>query len=154
MIGIRAEKFDVLDLDRPVANDTTGDAGYRIHMSRPVHRFARVVDIDSAKRCRNPVRIAFATNFAIGDDVDARPFHVADREQGCIVLGVFEQVRVDAPHFECAHPRWKASFEVGAINQPFRLNVTSDDGGGQQFLGHVDTFSVSSKMRRVSPLSD
>jgi uncharacterized protein (DUF433 family) len=49
-----------------------------------------VVEIDPRKGRGQPVRIAFAADLAIGDDVDAGALHIADREPSRIVLGTFE----------------------------------------------------------------
>jgi hypothetical protein len=48
-----------------------------------------VVEVDPREGGRKAVRIAFAADFAVGDDVDASALTVADREPGRIVLCLF-----------------------------------------------------------------
>ena len=48
--------------------------------------FARRFRIDALQREGEAVGIAFAAHFAVGDDVDAGALHVADRQDGAVVL--------------------------------------------------------------------
>ena len=66
---------------------------------------AGVVDVDAFERGREAVGIALAPHLAVGDDVDAGALHVADRDQGRVVLRLFEESAGDAPHLRRAHAR-------------------------------------------------
>ena len=67
--------------------DRAGDA--RNDTAPPVPP-GRVVEIDPRQRRCKAVRIAFAADFAVGDDVDPGVLYVGDREPGRIVLSGFE----------------------------------------------------------------
>jgi hypothetical protein len=89
-VGIGAQKFDVMHLDRSDPADRTGDARHDDDAAgAPLHR-RRAVEIDSRKGGRKAVRIAFATDLAVGGDIDPGALHVADREPGRVVLSGFE----------------------------------------------------------------
>ena len=51
-----------------------------------VERDAGVVQVDPVERGGEAVGVALAAHLAVGDDVDAGAFHVADGDQGGIVL--------------------------------------------------------------------
>src|SRR5690606_15481693 len=84
------------------------------------------LDVDAVEGGREAVRIAFATDLAIGDHVDARALHVADREQRRVVLRGFEELGRDAPKLRRTDPRDLAA-ESRAVDQPGRLRVAADD---------------------------
>ena len=60
------------------------------------HR-AGVLEIDALQRGGEAVRVALAANLAVGDDVQAGAFLIANGEQGGVVLSLFQPFRSDAP---------------------------------------------------------
>jgi len=62
-------------------------------MTGAVERSARIIDVDAFECSGEPVRIAFAALFAVGDDVEAGAFLVADGDERGIVLCFFEVFR-------------------------------------------------------------
>ncbi len=97
---------------------------------------AGILVVDPFERRREAVGVALAPHLAVGDDVDAGPFHVADGQQGGIVLRLLAgtgPARATAPWSACAA---RPCISICAIHQPVGLRVGSDDGGLQQGLGH------------------
>lgn len=68
-------------------------------MSATPEDISRIIEIHAVERRRKPVRVAFAPNFAIGDDVEARPFLIAYGQNGRVVLRLLEPFGGDAPKF-------------------------------------------------------
>ena len=91
------------------------------------------------------VRIALAAHLAVGDDVDARALHVADGEEGGVVLRGFQILGRDAPYLLHAHARREPRGEILAVDEPFRLGVAAYDGGGQEFSGAWNILLISLK---------
>ena len=79
------------------AADLAHDARNRIGVARPVERDARLIDVDAFERGREAVRVAFAADFAVGDDVEPGVFLRLDREHGRVVLRLGEKGLRDAP---------------------------------------------------------
>ena len=123
VVRVGAQEFEIVDFDRPLAPDRAYDARNRIGMARPVERHARLVDVDAFERGREAVRIAFATDFAVGDDVEPRVLLRPDREHGRIVLGLGEIRLRDAPELFRPNARRKAAGELGSIDEPFGLRI-------------------------------
>ena len=121
-----AQELEVVDLDGMLAADRAYDAGNRIGMARPVKGDAWLVDVDTLQRGREPVRIAFAPNFAVGDDVEPGLLLRLDREHGRIVLRFGEIGLGDAPKLPRPHTRGKPARELRSIDEPFGLRVRSD----------------------------
>ena len=69
-VGVRAQEFEVFDLHRVFAADLAHDARHRIRMTAAIERAARVVEIHAFERGGETIRIAFAADLAIGDDVE------------------------------------------------------------------------------------
>ena len=90
-IGVAAQELDIAHFDRPQPADRADDARHDNGSARPPADSRRVVEVDPGECCRKAVRIAFAADLAVGDDVDAGAFHVADREHRRIVLRLFEK---------------------------------------------------------------
>ena len=97
-VGILAQEFHVVQFDRAAALDLADHARHR--RLRPVSRGDNggIIGIDAVKRGRKAVGIAFAADFAVGDDVDAGAFHVADRDDGGVVLRFLQMLRRQPPH--------------------------------------------------------
>jgi hypothetical protein len=89
-VGTGAQEFNVAQLDRPQSADRAHNARHDDGAARTPAHFRGIVQIDPGGRRRQTVRIAFAADLAIGDDVDAGALHVADREPGRVVLCRFE----------------------------------------------------------------
>src|SRR5688500_820448 len=101
-------------------------------MAGAVERGPRVVDVHALERGGVAVRVAFAADLAGGDDVEPRRLLRADREQGRVILRRFQERLLDAPELQGAHARRKAPRELLAVDEPFRLGVASDQGGGKK----------------------
>jgi hypothetical protein len=95
-------------------------------MARTVERDAGLIDVNTIERGREPVRIAFAADLAVGNDVESRVLLRLDREHRRVVLRLGEERFGDAPKLLRPDARRKAASELGAINQPIRLRVRSD----------------------------
>lgn len=98
-------------------------------MAGSVQRSAWIVDVDPLERGGEAVRIAFATLFAVGDDIEAGPFLVADSKKRRIVLRLFQEFRSDAPQFLRSHAWRKSSGELLTVDQPVRLCVRAHQRG-------------------------
>jgi hypothetical protein len=81
-VSVDAEEFDIAHLDRAQPADRTDDARHNNGAAGAPAHGRRVVEIDPRKGGRKTVRIAFAADVAIGDEVHSGALHVADREQG------------------------------------------------------------------------
>jgi hypothetical protein len=78
-----------------------------------IHGLAWVLDVDDLERGGEAVGIAFAPHLAVGDDVDAGPLHVADRDDGRVVLRFGKEFARHAPELGLAHARHLRS-QLGA----------------------------------------
>ena len=85
-VGIGAQEFYVVYLDRMPAPDFAGNARHRIGMAGAVKRGAGVVDVDTFERGGEAIGIAFASYLTVGDDVESGALLIADRKQGRIIL--------------------------------------------------------------------
>ena len=87
-----------MQFDRAAALDLADHARHR--RLRPVARgdHGGLVGIDAFERGREAVGIAFAADFAVGDDVDAGALHVADGNDGGVVLRFLQMLRRQPPH--------------------------------------------------------
>ena len=101
----RAQELDVAHLHRPRPADLADDARHRVRMAGSVERNARLVEVDPVERSREAVAVALAPHLAVGQDVDARPLHVGDREPGRVVLRLLEIRLGDAPQLPRADAR-------------------------------------------------
>ena len=131
-IGIGAEEKDVAHLDRVAAGDLADDARHRIGLAAAIERGAGIVEIDAVERCREAVRIALPPHLAVGDDVEAGFFLVADGEQGGVVHRLIEPFGRDPPQFRRPHPRRKAAGQLRPVDQPVRLGVGAHQRRGKQ----------------------
>src|SRR5690606_31464819 len=71
-------------------------------------------------------------HLAVGDDVDARAFLVADRQDRRVILRLLQPRLLDTPQVACACARGDDVGEALAVDQPVRLRVASDERGGEQ----------------------
>src|SRR5260370_993302 len=97
MARMGKEELGVAHLDRPQPANFADHARHRRRAAAAAPDMAGVLAIDAVEREGKPVGITLAADLAVADDVDAGPLHVADREMGRVVLGLFEQRRWDAP---------------------------------------------------------
>ncbi len=100
-----------------------------------VDDLAGLLVVDAVERGGEAVGVAFAPHLAVGHDVDAGALHVADGEQGRVVLRLLEIGLRDAPAARAARARHDLAQHL-AIHQPVGLRVGADDGGLQQGFGH------------------
>src|SRR5262249_48561515 len=121
-----------LDLHRALALDPTDNSRHRVWVAGAVERCAGVVDVNTVERSREAVRVALASDLAVGDDVEPGLLLRPDREQGRVVLRLLEPRLGNSPKFLRAHARRKSTGKFPAIDQPFRLWVTADQRGGEQ----------------------
>ena len=147
-----AQELEVVDLDRMLAADLADNARHRIGMARAVERDARLVDVDAFERGREAVRIAFAANFAVGDDVEPRLLLRLDRQERRIVLRLGEIGLRDAPKLLRPHARRETARELGSIDQPFGLRVRPDQRRRQKHGGVLPRRSVRAT-NRFNPAS-
>ena len=104
-VGIGAQEFDVADFHRPAAADAGDDAGDEGRTVAAADDLAGLLEVDALQRGREMVGVAFAPDLAVGDDVDAGALHVADGEDGRVVLRQLQQFAGEAPHLRRAHAR-------------------------------------------------
>jgi hypothetical protein len=123
-----------------------GDARHRVRMAGAIERAAGIVDVDALERGGEAVRVALAPHLAVGNDVEAGALLVADGDERGVVLRLLEPLRRHPPQLARAHPRWKPSGELLAVDQPFRLRVGADQRGGKQRKRH----GVSSLISRIA----
>src|SRR6267378_8250885 len=117
-----------------LAPDLADDARHRIGTARAVQRGAGMVDIDAFERGGEAVGIAFATDLAVGDDVEAGPLLRPDGEQRGVVLRPGEMRLGNPPQLFRAYAGRKAPGELFAVDQPFGLGITSHQRRWKQHL--------------------
>jgi hypothetical protein len=123
--------FNVLDFHGTHAPDGSDDPRHGRRPARSPESHAVILDVHALERGREAVGIALAANLAVGDDVEPRLFLRANRHQRRIALRLFEIRLRDAPDVLRADARHAAA-ELRAIDQPFGLRETADEGGGKQ----------------------
>ena len=113
-----------------------------------------MLGIDAVERERKTVRIAFAADLAVADDIDAGPFHLADRDDRGVVLRLFAPRLRNAPDVAGMDARHAVMFEKGAIDQPVGLRIAADDRGRDQMgrIGHCGAPAVAAAGRAVPSL--
>ena len=90
------------------ALDLGDHARHRRLVARARLDVAGLVDVDALERGGEAVGVALAADLAVGDDVDAGPLHVADGDDGGIVLRLLEPRLGHAPDVH-AHARHASS---------------------------------------------
>ena len=106
-------------------------------MAGAVEGGAGVVDVDAFERGGEAVGVTFAAHLAVGDDVEAGAFLVADGDEGGVVLRLLQPLGIDLPQFLHAHARRKPRGEVLAVDQPVGLRVGADERGRKQLVHGV-----------------
>src|SRR5215472_843930 len=84
-----------------------------------------MIQVEAVKRGSEAVRVTFAADFSICDDVETCRFLLADGQQRGIVLRLLKPWRRDAPEFCGTNSRRHLMPEFLAIDQPLGLWVAS-----------------------------
>jgi hypothetical protein len=100
-----------------------------IRMAASIQSDAGIVEVDTFQGSRQPVRIAFAPHFTIGDYVEPGAFLIANGKQSCIILCLFEPFRSDPPEFASPHAGWKSSSQFFTVYQPIGLRIRANQSG-------------------------
>ena len=66
-------------------------------MTAAVERSPGMINVHSFEGGGKTVRITFASDLTVGDDVEARAFLIPDRQDCGIILGLFEPFRRNTP---------------------------------------------------------
>ncbi len=130
------QKQKILDLDRMPAADFPRDARQEDRMPGAVQALARLVDVDALERGGEAIGVALAADLAVGDDVQARFFLRANRQDGRVILRLREQGLGHAPELLRAQARRKALAELVAVDQPLGLRIAADERGGKEHGRH------------------
>ena len=149
-VGVAAQELDVAQLDRMPAPDLPCDPRHPARVAAPPGDGSGVVDVDPVERRGEAVRVALAAHLAIGDDVDAGPLHVADREQRRVVLRLLEPGFGHPPDFWHAHARHQRAQQL-AVDQPLGLRIAADHGRRQDAIGPHQRPSSRIATARVKP---
>ena len=97
LVGVRAQKLDVADLDGLAPLDRARHDRHRNLVAGAAHDLAEPLAVDAVERVRELVRVAFAADLAVGDDVDAGALLLADRDERRVVLRLLEPLGRHAP---------------------------------------------------------
>jgi hypothetical protein len=141
--GVGPQEGHVGHLDRVAAANRAGHPGHRIRVAAPVQRGARVVDVHTVQGGREPVGVAFPPHLAVGHDVQASAFLRPDGQFGGIRLRLLEVGGCDTPQLGRPDPGRETPLEPFAIDQPFRLRITADQGCGEEHGCHNVRFASS-----------
>ena len=135
---MRQQEPGVARFDRAAPSDPADDARHRGRAAAAAPDMAGMLGVDAVERQSKTVRIAFAADLAVADDIDAGQFHFADRDDRGVVLGLFAPCMGHAPDIGGVDARHAVMFEQTAIDQPVGLRVAADDGGRDQmaWVGH------------------
>jgi hypothetical protein len=126
------QEFEILDLHRVLAAHFPGDPRQLDWVSGAIESFAGIVDVDAFERGREAVRIAFAPDLAVGDDVEPEFLLCADREQRGVVLRLRKPRFRHAPQLLRAQARREALAELVAVDEPVGLRKAADERGGEE----------------------
>src|SRR6185436_5835421 len=144
-LGVSLQEQQVVDLHCMLAADRTYYARHGIRMTTAIQCRAGIVDVDAFERCSEAIRIAFAADLTVGDDVEPGLLLRADRDDSCVVLRLREPLLRHAPQLASTHTRREAARELLAIDQPFGLRIAADESGWKQ---HAKRSKVSGGCRR------
>jgi hypothetical protein len=134
-VGVGAEEAHVAQLHRLPPADRADHARHRRRLAVAADDDGRRVHVDAVECDGEAVRVALRAHLAIGDDVDSRALHVADGDQGGVVLRALQRILRDAPDLLQPHARDDTvADEDVAVHQPGRLRVAADHRGRQQRL--------------------
>ena len=119
-----------------ISGDGADDAG---HLHRRAGAApgddARSLGVDAAERRRECAGVALAAHFAVGDDVNAGAFHVANGDGGGVVERPGQRLGGHAPKATLQDAGDRAARQDIAVDEPVRLGVTADNRGGQELFG-------------------
>ena len=130
------QELHVAHLDRVAAADRAGHPGHRVRLAAAVQRGTGVVDVHAVEGGREPVRVAFPADLAVGDDVQAGPLLGPDGQFGRVALGLLQVVRGHPPQLAGPDPGREPAAQPRPVDQPVRLRVTADQGGGEEHDSH------------------
>src|SRR5215831_10140672 len=108
-----------------------------------------MIQVEAVKRGSEAVRVTFAADFSICDDVETCRFLLADGQQRGIVLRLLKPWWRDAPEFCGTNSRRHLMPEFLAIDQPLGLWVGADEGRRQQH-GKRSILRVEDRVKRRS----
>ena len=92
-------------------------------MAAPIERCTGVLDVHALERGGESIRITFASNLAVGNDVQSGALLIADRADRRIILRFFEKLGGNPPQFFRASARRKSAGKFLPIDQPVRLRI-------------------------------
>jgi hypothetical protein len=138
MRRVRLQELGVAQFDRTAPADRPHHPRHWRRAAAAAADMAGMFAIDAVERQCETVGVAFAADLAVADDIDAGPFHLADREDRRIVLRLFEPGLGDAPDVTCTDPRHAVMRERRAVDQPIGLRIATDHRGRDQMrrIGH------------------
>ena len=123
---VTAQELKIAHADRVAPADFSNHPGHGIRMTAAIQRHAGIVEVDTVEGGRKAVRIAFAADLSVGDDVEPRILLGFDGNERRVVLG-FSQMRLGhPPQLPRTHPWRKAPGKAFAINQPVGLWIATD----------------------------
>ena len=137
-VGVRAQELDVAHLDRAAPAHGGDDPRHGPGLARAGQHRGRRVCVDAVECRGEPVRVALAADLAVGDGVDPRAFHVADRDNRRVILRLGQERLGHPPGVARAHARDRVRAERIAIDQPLWLRVAPDHGAWQRLVIHGD----------------
>src|SRR6478672_10106103 len=126
-VGVRAQELEVADFDRVWPGDGSDHARHRVRMPTAIQRLAGVVDVDAVERGREVVRVALATDLAVGNDVEAGAFLRTDRKQGRVVLGLGEVLGSRPPQLTGPDAWGESAGKLRPVDQPLGLGEAPDE---------------------------
>ena len=129
-VGVALEKQEILDFHRRGSREGPDHAWQR-HFEVLHAPNVGMFQIETSERRRKVIGIAFPSHLTVGNDIDAGALLISDREQSGVVLRLDEPRFGDTPDVACTHTRHDLGFEQIVIDQPGRLRIAADDGGGE-----------------------
>src|SRR5207302_3218189 len=83
VVRIGPQELQIPDFDWMLPANLADDSRHRIRMTAAVERSPGMINVHSFEGGGKTVRITFASDLTVGDDVEARAFLIPDR-QGCV----------------------------------------------------------------------
>ena len=121
--GIGSEELKVSYLYGMLATNPPNDARHRVGMTAAVKRRAGILQVRTVQCRGKPVRVAFAPDLAIRDDVESRAFLIADGQNGRVILRFPEELWRNAPQLAFSRAGWETACKFFAVDKPFRLRI-------------------------------
>jgi hypothetical protein len=131
-VGVLAQEEHVVDLDLARPADRADHARHRVGMPAAVQRLTGVVEVQSAQRRREVIRIALAPDLAVGQYVETRDLLRADRQHRRVVLCLCEVFRRGPPQLASAHPGREPPGELRPVDEPFGLGEATHEARREQ----------------------